>query len=268
MGLSINSNIPALQAGRQTRQANGLLSRTLQQLATARRINRAADDAAGLAIAEGFNTRARQGQVEINNLQSGVSLAQTADSGLSVQQDALQRLRDISLQASNGTLSESDRAALNAEAQQLQQQINSVAGDTQFNGTQVLNQDQTVDLGTEGGNQVQLQSSTAADLGVNTVDLTTPGGAQAATAAIDQALAGVADRRSNLGAQINRLGSAINQRETSVLAARESASQIRDADVARAVTERNRAQLLLQAGIGSIAQANVTPQTALNLLGS
>jgi len=268
MGLSINSNIPALEAGRQTRRANGLLSRTLQQLATARRINSAADDAAGLAIAERFNTQARQSQVEITNLQSGVSLAQTAEGGLSVQQDALQRLRDISIQASNGTLSDSNRAALNAEAQQLLQQIDTVAQDTQFNGTQVLNQDQTISLGTEGGNQVELQSSGTTDYGVNTVDLSTAAGAQTATAAIDQALQGVSDRRSSLGAQTNRLSSAIAQQETSAIEAQSAESQIRDADLARLVTERNRAQLLLQGGIGSIAQANVTSQAALSLLGT
>jgi len=268
MGLRINSNISALQAGRQTRQANGLLSRTLEQLASARRINRAADDAAGLAIAEAFSTRVRQGQVEMNNLQSGINLAQTAEGGLSVQQDALQRMRELTLQASSGTMSDNDRAALNAEFQQLQQQVDSIATDTQFNGIAVLSQDQTIDLGTEGGNQVELEASTAADYGVAALDISTAAGAGAATGTIDQALDGLNARRARLGALQNGLSSAITQRETGVLAAQESESMIRDADLARLATERSRAQMLLQGGIGAMAQANVTPQAALNLLGS
>lgn len=267
MGLTINSNIPALNASRQTRQSSRLLSQVLERLSTGRRINRAADDAAGLAIAEGFNTQVRQGRVEINNLQSGVNLAQTAEGGLSAQQGALQRLREISLQASNGTLSDNDRQALNTEAQQLIQQIDATAENTTFNGIQVLNQDQTIDLGTAGGNEVALQSATAADYGVNALDISTATGATDAVAAIDQALAGVSERRATLGAQQNRLDTAINEREIAVIESQAAESAIRDADMARQVIQQVQASTLIQGGIASIVQSNVTPQAAVSLLG-
>lgn len=268
MGLNINTNIPAIQAGRQTRQSSSALSNVLAQLATQRRINRAADDAAGLAIAERFNTQIRQGQVEINNLQSGINVAQTAEGGLSVQQDAVQRIRELSLQAQNGTLSDENRAALNQEAQQLLQQIDSVATDTQFNGQTLLDQDTTIDLGTEGGNQIALTASTTQSLGLDTLDISTAAGASAALSSADAALNAIATNRAGLGAQQNRFESAINQREISVLNQQESESNIRDLDLARATVERTRNELLLQGSLSTLVQTNVTPQSALRLLGT
>ena len=201
MGLNINTNIPAIAGARQARRSDRALSNVLAQLATQRRINRAADDAAGLAIAERFNSQIRQGQVEINNLQSGINVAQTAEGGLSVQQDAVQRIRELSLQAQNGTLSDENRAALNQEAQQLLEQIDTVATDTQFNGQQLLNQGQTIDLGTEGGNQIALPESTTQALGLDTLDISTAAGATAALQASDAALETIGASRSTLGAQ-------------------------------------------------------------------
>ena len=268
MGLNINTNIPALQASRQTRRSNGALTNVLAQLASQRRINRAADDAAGLAIAERFNTQIRQGQVEVNSLQSGINVAQTAEGGLAVQQDAVQRIRDLSLQAQNGTLSADNRAALNQEAQQLLQQIDSVATDTQFNGQNLLNQNNTIDLGTEGGNQITTTQSTTQSLGLNGLDISTAAGAGAALNAADNALGSIADNRAAIGAQQNRFESAINQREVAILNQQESESNIRDLDLARATVERTRNELLLQGGISTLVQSNVTPQSALRLLGT
>lgn len=268
MGLNINTNIPAIQGARQARRSDRALSNVLGQLATQRRINRAADDAAGLAIAERFNTQIRQGQVEARNLQSGINVAQTAEGGLSVQQDAVQRIRELSIQAQNGTLSDANRAALNEEAQQLRQQIDSVATDTEFNGQALLNQDQTIDLGTEGGNQIALAESTSASLGLDTLDLSTAAGAAAATQAADSALESIGSNRATIGAQQNRFESAIAQREVAVLNQQESESSIRDLDLARATVERTRNELLLHGSISTLVQSNVTPQSALRLLGT
>lgn len=267
MGLGINTNSAALGASRQIDRATGLVNRNLQQLSSALRINRAADDASGLAIAERFNSLARQFRGEINNLQSGISAAQTADGGLSAQQDAVQRIRELAVQASNGTLSDDQRAALNAEAQQLLEQIDDTAGTTQFNGQQLLNQDQTVSLGVEGGVSLELQNSDAAALGLGGVDLSTAAGAASALDAADNALNEIASRRASIGAQSNRFESAINQRAEGELNALDSESRIRDLDLARASIERSRNQLLLQSGIAGLAQGNVTPQSALRLLG-
>jgi flagellin len=268
MGLSINTSVSGLQSARQTKTNSTNMSKILAKLASGRRINRAADDAAGLAIAEGFSTQSRQGRVEINSLQSGINMAQTAEGGLSSQQDATQRLRELSVQASNGILNDSQRQALNAEAQQLVQHINDVSRDTQFNGMNLLDQDQTVDLGTEGGGAVDLASSTAADLGLDTIDLSTAAGAQAAIAATDTAQEQLTTARASIGAQTNRLESAVVQREDSVQNAIESESRIRDLDIARAVVEQSRNDILLKSSISATSQSNVVQQTALQLLGT
>ena len=267
MGLNINTNIVGLQAGRNTRQTNRLLNNTLRQLSSGLRINRAADDAAGLAIAERFSSQVRQSRVEANNLQSGINAAQTAEGGLSVQQDATQRLRELSLQAANGTLSEGQRQALNAEAQQLVDQINDVSQDTQFNGQGLLNQDQTIDLGTEGGSALELQDASAGALGLDTIDLSTADGANAALGAIDTAQQQIANNRASLGAQTNRFESAINQRDIAGENAAAAESQIRDLDIARAALERSQNEVLLQSGISALAQGNISQQSALQLLG-
>jgi flagellin len=268
MGLTINSNIPALGAGRQAQKSAGLLTKTLKQLSTGLRINQAADDAAGLAIAEQFATQIRAGQVEVNSLQSGINVTQTAEGGLGVQQDAVQRIRELSLQAANGTLSDENRAALNQEAQQLLDQIGDVATDTQFNGQTLLSEDTTIDLGTQGGGQVSIQESTPDSLGIAAIDLSTAAGATAAANAADAALGQISQNQANLGAQQNRLSSAINQRETSILAAQESESQIRDLDVAAATIELTRNNLLLQGSLSTLVQSNVNSQSALRLLGN
>ncbi|HNR33393.1 MAG TPA: flagellin [Candidatus Hydrogenedentes bacterium] len=268
MGLRINSNIPALNADRQTRNASGLVETSLRRLSTGLRINRAADDAAGLAIAERLNALARQSQVEINNLQSGVSVVQTAEGGLSVQQEATQRLRELALQASNGTLSDADRQAINAEAQQLIEQIGDIGENTEFNGTQLLNgSTPTIGLGTEGGIQVNLPESTAGALGIAGLDLGTQAGAQAALGTLDTALNRIDQSRAGLGAQQNRFESAIRQRETQGQNAREAESRIRDLDIALGVIDRTRGQLLQRAGLAALIQSNATPQSTLRLLG-
>ncbi|MFP4500448.1 MAG: flagellin [Candidatus Hydrogenedentota bacterium] len=268
MGLSINSNIPALNAGRQTRNANQIVQTAIEQLGSGRRINRAADDAAGLAIAERFNTLARQGQVEVNNLQSGYNAAQTAEGGLATQQDATQRLRDLALQASNGTLNDEQREAINVEAQQLVQQIGETAENTEFNETQLLNgSTAAMELGTEGENRLNLPNSTPAALGIDTIDLSTQAGATAAIDQIDSAQQNIDQSRASLGAQQNRFESAINQREIQRENSLAAESAIRDLDFAEGAVDQARGEVLLQGSIGALIQGNVTPQSALRLLG-
>jgi len=268
MGLEINTNIPALGAARETRQASNLLARNLEQLGSGLRITGAASDPAGFAIAERFNTLARQSRVEVNNLQSGVNLAQTAEGGLEAQQGAVQRIRELAVQASNGTLTDDQRQALNEEAQQLVQQVDDVAEDTEFNGRQVLNEDQTVDLGTEGDVEVTLNESTAASLGIDSIDLSSEAGAAAAVDQADQALNRISQDRASLGAQVSRFERGIEQREIAGINAFDAESRIRDLDIARAATEQARNEVLLQGGLAAIAQSNVTPQAALQLLGT
>jgi len=268
MGLAISSNLPALRVGQQTEKTSSLLARTLQSLASGKRINRAADDASGLAIADQFDALARQSQTELNSLQSGINFAQTADGGLQTQQDATQRIRELAVQASNGTLTQDQRDALNNEAQQLIQQVDQTAQNTQFNGQNVLNQNTNVTLTPDGQQQVNVNQSNAASLGLNNVDLSSQGGAQAALDQADNALKNINDNRANLGAQSNGLESAINVRSESVVNARSSESAIRDVDVAKASIEKARADVLNKTGIAALLQTRVTPQNALRLLGN
>lgn len=266
MALTINTNPAGLASANQAGKAAALLNKNLQQLSSGLRINRAADDAAGLAIAENFNSLARQFAAEDRNLQYGLSAAQTAEGGLSSQQDAVQRIRELAVQASNGTLTDDQRAAINTEAQQLLGQINDTAGSTQFNGQGLLNQNQTLNLGA-GGAQLTLQQSDAGTLGIAGVDLSTQAGAQGAIQQLDDALENIGNQRASLGAQSSGFESAIRQREEGEQSALESQSRIRDLDVARASIDRARGQVLLQAGIAGLAQSNVAPQSALRLLG-
>ncbi|MCX5772989.1 MAG: flagellin FliC, partial [Candidatus Hydrogenedentes bacterium] len=146
MGIRINTNVPALNTSRMLRRSTGDLNKSLQRLSSGLRINGAADDAAGLAIAEGFKSQVRGLQVAQRNAQDGVSLVQTAEGALSETTNILQRIRELAVQASNGTQSDSTRGAMDGEVAQLLAQINSIAFDTEFNGIQVLSVAQTVTL--------------------------------------------------------------------------------------------------------------------------
>lgn len=268
MGLSINSNVSALGIQRQTRQTNSALLTGSERLATGLRINRAADDAAGLGISERLRGQIRQLNAEIANLQAGVQVTQTAEGGLAAQGDAVNRLRELAVQASNGTLTDDQRAALDQEAQQLLEQIDDTAAQTNYNGTALLDGSTgAVDLGTEGGAQVELTESTAASLGLGGLDLSTQAGAQAAIEAADTALEEISANRASLGAQQNQFESAIQVRETEAVNTAESESRIRDLDYARQVLQQTQNQILLQGGLAALGQSTLQGETAARLLG-
>lgn len=267
MGLRIDNRVAAAAPQRHVEQTTRSMLESLHRLASAKRINSAADDAAGLAIAERLRSEVAQANRESENLQYGISATQTADAGLEVQGDAVQRLRELALQASNGTLSPDQRASLNAEAQGLLQAIDETARSTEFNGTRLLDGSQTaVPLGTESGVQLALTASTTASLGISGVDVSTVSGAQSAVAAIDSALEQVGANRALFGAQQNALESAIAIRESSALNAAEAESRIRDADVARLAIEQARNQVLLGAGIQAIRGSSLSHDVASRLL--
>ncbi|HOZ49598.1 MAG TPA: flagellin [Candidatus Hydrogenedentes bacterium] len=270
MGLRINTNIAALNTGRVLRRSTASLTQSLERLSSGLRINRAADDAAGLAIAEGFRSVVLGTQVAQRNSQDGVSLVQTTEGALSETTNILQRIRELAVQAANGTQSDANRSALNNEVQQLLAQIDDVALDTEFNGIKVLSTAQTLTL--QAGAQVSQTLTIAVsgaktnDLGVSAVAVSTMSLAVAAISTVDAAIKSVNTLRSTLGAYQNRLEFTINtlaiQEENS--AASESA--IRDADIASETIDYTRNQILVSAGTSVLAQANLVPQTALNLL--
>jgi len=271
MGLRINTNVSALNTARTLQRSTLDLNRTLERLSSGLRINRAADDAAGLAIAEGFNSVVRGAQVAQRNVQDGISLVQTAEGALSETTNILQRIRELAVQAANGTQSTDNRRSLDAEVRQLLLQIDDIAQDTEFNGISILSSAQTVTLqsGADVGQTLTINVTGAQtrDIGVSAVAVSTAVLATSAIATVDIALRSVASLRSTFGAFQNRLEFTVNtlaiQEENS--AASESA--IRDADIAQETIRFTRNQILVSAGTSVLAQANVIPQTALQLLG-
>jgi len=271
MGLRINTNIPALNAGRILNRSSQALNQSLERLSSGLRINRAADDAAGLAIAENFRSQVLGTQVAQRNAQDGVSLVQTAEGALSETTSILQRIRELAVQAANGTQSTNNREALNQEVMQLLEQIDDIAVDTEFNGIRVLSSPQTLTL-QSGANTSQtltisVSGAKTTELGVSAVRVSTMATAVSALSTIDTALKSVTSLRGTFGAFQNRLEFTINtlaiQEENS--SAAESA--IRDANIATETIAFTRNQILVAAGTSVLAQANLVPQTALTLLG-
>jgi flagellin len=278
MGLRINTNIAALNAQRTLANTTNQLNRSLERLSSGLRINRARDDAAGLAIAEGFRSVVRGTAVASRNAQDGIGLVQTAEGGLSTQADIVQRIRELAVQSANGSLSAANRTSLQGEVDQLIAQINAIASNTEFNGVNPLNSTTTLTL------QVGARNGQTLDIGLTTVRARTqelglgagtPGAfsiatqtdAQAALTTLDTVVNNINTRRATLGGIQNRLEFTIQtldiQRENSAA----SESFIRDADIATETIAFTRNQILVSAGTSVLAQANIVPQTALTLLG-
>jgi flagellin len=262
--------VAAQNTSRVLRRSTGELNRSLERLSSGLRINRAADDAAGLAIADGFQSQVRGTDVAQRNAQDGVSLVQTADGALSETTNILQRVRELAVQAANGTQSSSNRAALNNEVVQLLDQIDDIATDTEFNGIRVLSAAQTLTL-QSGPNPSQtlvisVNGAKTSDLGVSNVAVSSVALAVSAISTIDIALQSVSSLRSNLGALQNRLQFTINTLAIQQENATASESAIRDADIAQETIKFTRNQILVSAGTSVLAQANVAPQSALTLL--
>ena len=271
MGLRINTNVPALNAGRILSRSTQALNQSLERLSSGLRINRAADDAAGLAIAEGFRSVVQGTQQAQRNAQDGVSLVQTAEGSLSETTNILQRIRELAVQAANGTQSTNNRLAIDSEVSQLLSQIDDIATTTQFNGIAVLSSTQTITLQSGAMTSqtlvVALTGAKTSDLGVSTVHVSTLATAVSAISTIDNAIKSVTTLRSTLGAYQNRLEFTINTLAIQEENSSASESAIRDADIATETIQFTRNQILVSAGTSVLAQANLVPQTALTLLG-
>ena len=270
MGLRINTNLPAINTARILRRSTEALNQSLERLSSGLRINRAADDAAGLAVAEGFRSQVNGTQVSQRNAQDGISLVQTAEGALSETTNILQRIRELAVQAANGTQSTSNRAAINTEVQQLLQQLDDIALDTEFNGIRVLSSSQTVTLQagafTSQVLAIAVSGAKTNDLRVSSVAVSTMDLAVSAISTIDTAIQSVNTLRSTLGAFQNRLEFTINTLAIQEENAAASQSAIRDADIAQETVSFTRNQILVSAGTSVLAQANIVPQSALLLL--
>ena len=276
MGLRIYNNVEAQNAHRQLQTTNANLSRTMERLSSGLRINRAADDAAGLAVSEEMRTQIRGMQVASRNALDGVSLVQVADGALGGVSDMLQRVRDLAVQAANGTLTDQQRNNLDREVQSIISEIARVAADTEFNGIKILSGSVataasavTLQVGANGAQVIAFTIGTmsASDLGVSGLAVSTAASATAAIASLDAAIRTVNGQRAQMGAIQNRLEQTISRLELTSENLQAAESRIRDADMASEMIEFTRNQILQQSGTAMLAQANQAPQSILQLLG-
>ena len=268
----INTNLYSLNAQRNLQSVEVKLAEAMQRLSSGLRINSAKDDASGLAIAARMTTQVRGMAVAIRNLSDGVSVAQTAEGGLDAITNNLQRIRELAVQSANGTLSTSDRAALQAEVVQLRDEITRVGDQTTFNGMDLLDgtwQPAVFQAGANVGDTLTFNAigdSRAQALGVAGVDISTVSGATSAMTAVDNALQTVNGRRAGLGATMNRLESSISNLRVSLENQSAARSRIEDADFATETAKLARAQTLQSASLAILSQANAVPANVLSLL--
>lgn len=283
MASVINTNLVSLNAQRNLSVSQSSLTTTMQRLSSGLRVNSAKDDAAGLAIAERMSSQVRGMNVAMRNANDGISMAQTAEGALSKVGDSLQRMRELAVQARNGSNGAKDQASLDKEYQQLATEIGRVVSGSDFNGKKVL--------GTDAGTVTfQVGANTTSDdrIDIITADLTTNAsitnvtgasimGADTSTVAIgtdldkvmndiDAALDVVNSQRAILGASQNRFEAVIGNLQVAAENTSAARSRIMDADFAAETANLSRTQILQQAGTAMVAQANQIPQSVLKLI--
>jgi flagellin len=266
MALTINTNLQSLNAQRNLNASQSSLTTSIQRLSSGLRINSAKDDAAGLAIADRMNAQVRGIAVAIRNANDGISLAQTADGALATVTDALQRMRELAVQAQNGTNGTTDRANLDTEYQQLSQEITRIAAQTKFNGIAIVGASAGAQVFQVGANNGDTLTITTATVTTVAGDLTTSANASTAVGALDTALNTITTNRATYGAAINRFGFAIQNLQTSSENQTAARGRIMDADFAMETANLSRANVLQQAGTAMVAQANQLPNQVLTLL--
>jgi len=276
MGLRINTNTASLNAQRNLMGTKLGLDKSLERLSSGFRINRAGDDAAGLAISENLKAQIRGLKQASRNASDGVSLVQVAEGSLNEISSIMIRLRELGVQAASDTIGPVERQFLNVEYDQLVSEIDRIAAGTEFNGTQLLSGTGSVldfQVGTRNDPNIDRLSfdaskadANAAALGVNLTSVADKASAQNALAALDSAIVSVSAMRADFGAIQNRLQSTISNLAVSVENMSAANSRIRDVDVAEETAELTKNNILLNAGTSVLAQANQSAQSALNLL--
>jgi len=273
MGLRISTNLASINARRNLSRSSAALQRNFERLSTGKRIARAADDAAGLSISSRLRKEIRSLDQAARNAQDGISLVQTADGALSEIGDILVRMRELAVQANNGTLNSTDQDTLQQEFAQLQSSIDQIANTTDFNGIDLLNGAGSItlqvgaDATTNDTLSVSFTDATASGLSIDTLDIGSTGDPSAAMVAIDAAINTVSDARADFGSYQNRLDATISNlanRSENLSAAN---SRILDVDVAAETAMMTKNTIMQQAGISVLSQANLQPQAALSLLG-
>jgi flagellin len=282
MGLRIQNNVEAFNTHRQLTATSTLASKSMEKLSSGYRINRAADDAAGLAISEKMRGQIGGLAQAQRNAQDGISLVQTAEGALNEVHSMLQRVRDLKVQFNNGTLSDEDRNAISAEVFEIAKEIKDITEDTKFNGKDLFSPSATsftFQVGANQGETITAASATLCDTIANgglsqVINLASAGAASAALSSgdlsslsvIDDAIKNVSKVRGNLGAIQNRLEHRLANLATYQENLTASESRIRDVDMAAEMTKFTKLNILQQAGTSMLAQANQAPQGVLSLL--
>jgi len=278
MSLTVNTNLSAMGAANSLNSTQASLSSTLARVSSGLRVNKAADDAAGSAVAMNLSTQARSGRQAMRNANDGISVIQTAEGASKEVLNILDRMRELAVQSASQTLEDGERTYLDNEFHQLSDEIERIAQATEFNDLKLANGDNTsltvqvgVSSGTESEVSITLGDLQATELGVDTgtsgVDLTGATAAQAAIDTIDTAIDSVNKIRSDYGSVQNRLDSSIRNMSTYVESLTAAASQIVDADYAHETAEMTRLQVMQQAGVAALAQAKGINQSVVSLLG-
>jgi len=276
MGLRVNTNVISINAQRNLATVTDRLAGNFRRLSTGLRISTAADDAAGLAISERLRAQVASLDQAKRNANDGISMTQTAEGALNEVSSILVRLRELAVQSANGSVSNQDKDTLDQEFQSLTDEINRIGRSTDFNGIKLLDGSTSsvsfqVGNGTTAGIDtlsISLTPSLSTSLGLNSLDIGSGGSTSTAITNIDAAINTVSSLRGSLGAVQNRLGSTINNLAVQVENLSAAESRIRDVDVAYETSQLTRNQILQQASIAVLSQANALPQAALRLLNS
>jgi len=273
MAIRINQNISSINAQRGLSTVSGRLEKNFQHLTTGLRIATAADDAAGLGISERLRAQVRSLTQAQRNANDGISMVQTAEGALNEVSAILIRMRELSVEANNGSTSAGDKDTLDQEFQDLISEVDRISQSTDFNTIKLLNGSQaTVDFQVGSGVAasdtitVALTSVQASDLAISALDISSAGSATSAITAIDAAIDTVSATRGDLGSAQNRLTSTISNLGVSIESLSAAESRIRDVDVAYETADLTRNSILQQAALSILSQANLQPQSALKLL--
>ena len=275
MSLTVNTNLSAMTAANSLNRTQGQLSLTLSRVSSGMRVTKAADDAAGSAVAMNLKTEARSGRQAIRNANDGVSVIQTAESATKEVLNILDRMRELAVQSASDTLEDGERAYIDAEFHQLSDEVERIAVSTEFNdialgdGTNTkLDVQVGVDASSNSRVGITLGNLKTTNLSVQTtdIDLTKASSAQSAITEIDEAIDSVNSIRASYGSVQNRLESSINNMSAYVESLSSAASQIQDADYAHETAEMTRLQVMQQAGVAALGQARGMNQSVLSLL--
>jgi flagellin len=281
MGLTVNTNLAALNAQRNVSKVQTGLAQSVERLSSGLRVNSAKDDAAGLAISMKLTAQVRSLNQAIRNAQDGISVVQTAEGGMNEIHNILTRMRELAQQASTGTLATSDRTALNNEFADLKSEITRISDTTEFNGLSLLDGTLSangvslqVGINNTSNDRIAVSGTTFYDIDASSIGLTTTNvssidsaaNAQSMLTIVDSAISLVSTRRGNLGGVQNRLGSTIANLGTAAENLASANARIIDADFASETANLTKSQIILQAGIAVLSQANTLPQYALQLL--